>query len=187
MHDTPNQSAKYRLRGDQTWQDHAACQPSDHHEPDPEWFFPEPDETGKIAAAKMLCAQCPVRRACLDAALETNDTFGIRGGLTEEERASLHTKMAARLDRRRVQEALAGRDVHLTHAERLAVIHTAYQQGIPPERLAWILQVTYEHAQKLYRAECRAHRNRDISQKNKNATSNTARTKDQPSSYRTAA
>jgi len=182
MHDTPNPSAQYRLRGDQTWQARAACQPSEHHQPDPEWFFPEADEIDKIAAAKRLCAQCPVRRACLDAALETNDTFGIRGGLTEEERASMHSKIAARLDRRRVAEALAGRDVYLTHAERQAVIRAAYLGGIPPERLAWILQVTFEHAQKVYRAERRAHRNRDLSH-DQDATSG----KDQPGSYRTAA
>ncbi|MER5183277.1 WhiB family transcriptional regulator [Streptomyces sp. NPDC002896] len=165
MNHTTNIPVRHRLRGDQTWQADAACQSNDHHDVDPEWFFPDPDETGKIAAAKTLCNQCPVRRACLDAALETGDNFGIRGGLTEEERQHLHENIATRLDYSRVNEAVAGRDIHLTKAERRAVIRAAYQQGLPEERLAWIFQVTYEHAQKLYRAARRAERNRELRQK----------------------
>lgn len=76
----------HRSLGDHTWQDEAVCQSTEYNPVDPEIFFPEPDETAKITAAKSLCGQCPVRRACLDAALENNDTDGIRGGLTEEER-----------------------------------------------------------------------------------------------------
>lgn len=153
--------ARHRSLGDHTWQDQAVCQSTKHNPVDPEIFFPEPDETAKITAAKSLCGQCPVRRTCLDAALEGRDTHGIRGGMTEEERAPLHEKLASRLDYSRVNATVAGRDVHLTKAERRAVVHAAYRHGLSEQRLAWLLKVTEEHAQKLYRETRRAllHRN----------------------------
>jgi WhiB family transcriptional regulator, redox-sensing transcriptional regulator len=53
---------------------------------DPELFFPAPGEHGKAARAKRICARCPVRAACLADALASRDGFGIRGGLTPNER-----------------------------------------------------------------------------------------------------
>lgn len=159
--------ARHRSLGDQTWQDQAVCQSTEYNRVDPETFFPEPDETEKITAAKSLCGQCPVRRTCLDAALESGDTDGIRGGLTEEERGPLHEKLANRLDYSRVNATIAGRDVHLTKAERRAVVHAAYRHGVTEQRLAWLLKITEEHAQKLYRETRRALRNRDLEQTTK--------------------
>ncbi|AXG78589.1 WhiB family transcriptional regulator [Streptomyces paludis] len=156
--------ARHRLLGDHTWQADAVCQSTEYNPVDPEIFFPEPDETDKIAAAKALCGQCPVRRACLDAALEAGTTDGIRGGLTEEERGPLHEKLAQRLDYSRVNDTIAGRDVHLTKAERRAVVRAAYRHGVSEQRLAWLLKITEEHAQKLYRELRRALRNRDLDQ-----------------------
>jgi WhiB family transcriptional regulator, redox-sensing transcriptional regulator len=156
--------AHHRSLGDYTWQDQAVCQPTPYNPVDLEDFFPEHDETAKIAAAKTLCGQCPVRRVCLDAALEANDIHGIRGGLTQEERAPLHERLAHRLDYSRVNAAVAGRDIHLTQAERRAVVLAAYRHGVGEERLARLLKITEEHAQKLYRATARALRNRDLQQ-----------------------
>jgi WhiB family redox-sensing transcriptional regulator len=156
--------ARHRSLGDHTWQDQAVCQSTEYNPVDPEIFFPEPDETDKIAAAKLLCAQCPVRRICLDAALEGGDTDGIRGGMTEEEREPLHEKLVHRLDYSRVNATVAGRDVHLTKAERRAVVHAAFRHGLSEQRLAWLLKITEEHAQKLYRETRRALRNRDLEQ-----------------------
>jgi WhiB family redox-sensing transcriptional regulator len=156
--------AHHRSLGDQTWQDDAVCHPTEYNPVDPETFFPEPDETDKIAAAKALCAQCPVRQNCLDAALEGSDTHGIRGGMTKEEREPLHEKLANRLDYSRVNATIAGRDVHLTKAERRAVVHAAYRHGVSEQRLAWLLKITEEHAQKLYRETRRALRNRHLNQ-----------------------
>lgn len=156
--------ARHRSLGDHTWQDQAVCQSTEHNPVDPEIFFPEPEETAKIAAAKSLCGQCPVRRTCLDAALETGDTYGIRGGMTEEEREPLHEKIANRLDYSRVNAVVAGRDIHLTKAERRAVVLAAYRHGLSEQRLAWLLQITEEHAQKLYRETRRAIRNRELQQ-----------------------
>ncbi|GAA3791937.1 WhiB family transcriptional regulator [Streptomyces chiangmaiensis] len=154
--------ARHRSLGDHTWQDQAVCRSTEYNPVDPEIFFPEPDETAWITAAKSLCGQCPVRRTCLDAALEGGDTHGVRGGMTEEERAPLHEKLASRLDYSRVNATIAGRDVHLTKAERRAVVHAAYRHGLSEQRLAWLLKVTEEHAQKLYRETRRALRNRDL-------------------------
>lgn len=154
--------ARHRALGDHTWQDQAVCRPTEHNPVDPEIFFPEPDETNKITAAKSLCDQCPVKDTCLDAALEANDTHGIRGGLTEEEREPLHDETDRRLDYSRVNASLAGRDIHLTQAERRAVVAAGYRDGIPVERIAWLLKITKEHAQKLYRETRRAIRNRDL-------------------------
>lgn len=163
--------ARHRSLGDQTWQDQAVCQSTEYNPVDPEIFFPEPDETEKITAAKSLCGQCPVRRTCLDAALESGDTDGIRGGLTEEERGPLHEKLANRLDYSRVNATIAGRDVHLTKTERRAVVHAAYRQGVTEHRLAWLLKITEEHAQKLYRETRRALRNRALEQTTKTTLS----------------
>ncbi|KOV68289.1 transcription factor WhiB [Streptomyces sp. AS58] len=163
--------ARHRSLGDHTWQDQAVCRTTEYHPVDPEIFFPEPDETAKITTAKSLCGQCPVLRTCLDAALESGDTHGIRGGMTEEERAPLHEKLASRLDHSRVNATIAGRDVHLTKAERRAVVHAAYRHGLSEQRLAWLLKVTEEHAQKLYRETRRALRNRDLEQTTKTTPS----------------
>ncbi|GGU68666.1 MULTISPECIES: WhiB family transcriptional regulator [Streptomyces] len=162
MHSTENQTP--RTLGDLTWHDHAACRSTAHHKVDLEIFFPEPDEMDRIRAAKALCAQCPVRTICLDAALESGDRDGIRGGMTEEERSPLHRKLRHRLNYARVNAALAGRDVHLTQTEREAVVHAAYQAGTPAEQLARLLKVSKEHAQKLYRETRRQIRNRAVDQ-----------------------
>ncbi|RSN18733.1 WhiB family transcriptional regulator [Streptomyces sp. WAC 01325] len=165
MHSTENQTP--RTLGDLTWHDSAACHSTTHHQVDPEIFFPEPDEMDRIRAAKALCAQCPVRATCLDAALENGDRDGIRGGMTEEERDPLHRKLHRRFDYARVNEVLAGRDIHLTQAERDAVVIAAYHAEVPAERLAWLLKFTEEHAEKLYRNIRREIRNRAVDQKKK--------------------
>ena len=59
------------------------------------FFAPDDSETRserrrREAAAKSVCARCPVRSQCLMDALESDERFGIWGGLTERERRSLH-------------------------------------------------------------------------------------------------
>ncbi|MFF4520480.1 WhiB family transcriptional regulator [Streptomyces bluensis] len=162
MPKTPITPAHFRTLGDHTWQGRAACRSTEHHPVDLELFFPEPDDLDKIATAKALCAQCPVRRTCLDAALENRDRDGIRGGLTEEEREPLHKKLPHRLDYARVSAVLAGRDIHLTTREREAAALAAYRDGIPASRLAWLLKITEEHADKLYRRTRRRLHNRNV-------------------------
>ncbi|MFF2142181.1 WhiB family transcriptional regulator [Kitasatospora sp. NPDC058190] len=161
---TTTSPARHRSLGDHTWQNQAVCNPTEYNPVDPETFFPGPEDADKIATAKALCAQCPVARACLDAALEGGDTHGIRGGLTEEERDPLHNNLANRLDYSRVNATLAGRDIHLTKAERRAVVLAGYRHGVTVERLAWLLKITPEHALKLYRETRRAIRHRQIAE-----------------------
>nr|WP_308379306.1 WhiB family transcriptional regulator [Streptomyces sp. ISL-43] len=71
------------------WQSRAACRDLGSTR-----FFHPAGERGedreeRDAAAKRVCAGCPVRTACLDYALRTREPFGVWGGLTEEERRAL--------------------------------------------------------------------------------------------------
>jgi WhiB family transcriptional regulator, redox-sensing transcriptional regulator len=159
MNHTPSSSSPRSL-GDFTWHERAACQAG----PDPDLFFPHPDQTEQIRAAKTLCEQCPVRRTCLDAALEDGDRHGIRGGLTEEEREPLHRDLPHRLDHARVAATLGGRDVHLTDLERHAVVRAAYEAGEPSAHVARMLKISDDHVAKLYRRFRRQLRNRTLSQ-----------------------
>ncbi len=42
--------------------------------------------------AKAVCRACPVRRECLDWAVEANERAGVWGGTTPDERAQLPTE-----------------------------------------------------------------------------------------------
>ncbi len=64
---------------------------------DPELFFPiamEGSAVAEIAAAKAVCAQCPVRRKCLAYALQTMPD-GIWGKTTREERIAIRAAVRA--------------------------------------------------------------------------------------------
>lgn len=81
---------------DATWMEDAACR-----EPrvDPELFFPV-TESGpgvrQVAAARAVCARCPVQRQCRDWALQAGEPAGIWGGTTPEERRLLRGRMLRR-------------------------------------------------------------------------------------------
>lgn len=96
-HNTPDSAPAYN------WRAEAACASSD-----PELFFPvgkaRPGNTvyDQVERAKEVCRRCKVAQQCLQYALETNQEFGIWGGLTEDERRSL--KRRAARDRRARQE-----------------------------------------------------------------------------------
>ena len=59
---------------------------------DPELFFPV-GNTGaayqQIEEAKAVCRTCKVIDACLKCALDTNQDYGVWGGLSEDERRAL--------------------------------------------------------------------------------------------------
>jgi hypothetical protein len=46
----------------------------------------QPMTRAEVAAARRVCAACPVRRDCLADALAAGDTWGVWGGLTSPER-----------------------------------------------------------------------------------------------------
>jgi len=79
LREFPIEPAGRRL--DPGWRDRAACAGTD-----PDLFFPEPDEGEDAAAAKVICAGCPVRAECLAWALAAPAQFGVFGGLDERER-----------------------------------------------------------------------------------------------------
>ncbi|MET8590547.1 WhiB family transcriptional regulator [Streptomyces sp. NPDC005078] len=143
-----------RTRGDQTWQERAACAVAVEATKDPDLFFPGTLEgEQRVRLAKGICSSCAVRETCLEAALECGDAAGIRGGLTEEERRAIRHCFELRCDPARVAAALAGRDVYLTRPERQELIRWAAGAKTPTLRLARVLKVSEAHAKKLVRRE----------------------------------
>jgi len=81
-----------RMISDGDWRSRASCH---------EWVevFDQTFEVtrrgkvGPVAAASNVCAGCPVRRACLDDALDVEEglgtRYGVRGGLLPRERSRL--------------------------------------------------------------------------------------------------
>jgi WhiB family redox-sensing transcriptional regulator len=68
---------------------------------DPVLFFPE-DGRG-VEAARLICAQCPVRRDCLDYALRHRVAHGVWGGASERARVRM---LRARRQRTTAMEPL---------------------------------------------------------------------------------
>jgi WhiB family redox-sensing transcriptional regulator len=76
------------------WQEEASCRAYDNLV-----FFGEEGESelekqAREARAKAICRACPVLEPCLEFAMETNQKYGIWGGLTDKERASLKRRRA---------------------------------------------------------------------------------------------
>lgn len=74
---------------DVTWTEDAACRTS---AVDPELFFPLSESgigVSQVAAAKAVCAHCPVAAQCLTWALRSGEAAGIWGGTTPDERRVL--------------------------------------------------------------------------------------------------
>ncbi|MBB4984141.1 WhiB family transcriptional regulator [Streptomyces nymphaeiformis] len=151
-HITTHDAPATGLRGiaDTSWHTRGACHGMDVEDADAV-FFPLPRDHEAIAEAKELCGWCPVRSDCLNYALENVLKEGIWGGLTEAERRPWHDGLPQRLDYRRVIAFFQGRDVHLTEAERQAVVDHAYVRGWRPDRLAVGLQISRKHARDLLR------------------------------------
>ena len=78
---------------DYTWRDQATCRDTD-----PELFFPI-GNTGEasrlLVRARAVCADCGVRKECLEFALTTNQDCGVWGGTSEEERRDIRRRNAA--------------------------------------------------------------------------------------------
>lgn len=61
-------------------------------ETDPEIFFPEKGEGGKVRQARRLCASCDVREACREYAIQRGEPYGIWGGTTADERRRIRAE-----------------------------------------------------------------------------------------------
>ena len=70
------------------WTGRAACRAPGT---DPEVFFPVSDTPppAQLAAARQICARCPVKAPCLEWALRTGEPAGIWAGTTPAERRFL--------------------------------------------------------------------------------------------------
>jgi len=67
-----------------SWHVHGACRPENMP-----LFFPPPGLNQSAPAAKAICAVCPVRRPCLQYALDHNEPYGIWGGLSARQRNAI--------------------------------------------------------------------------------------------------
>jgi len=78
---------------DDNWRERASCRSLA-----PDLFFPlgtTGSAVAQIAAAKVVCAKCPVRSACLEFSFVTNQEAGVWGGHTEEERRRMRAAWRA--------------------------------------------------------------------------------------------
>ena len=69
---------------DQAWRIDAACADRSSEE-----FFLAGDDLEGMRRAQAICAECPVQDECLEFALATNQSLGIWGGTTPNERRRL--------------------------------------------------------------------------------------------------
>lgn len=83
-----------------SWQMQAACADVD----DALFFHPEgergPRRRSRDAAAKAVCARCPVIQQCREHALAVREPYGVWGGMTEDERLDELAARAAGIERR---------------------------------------------------------------------------------------
>lgn len=75
------------------WQDHGSCRDAD-----PLLFFHPQNERGNARArrdrtAKMICAGCTVRLECADYAVRAREPYGVWGGLSEDEREQIYSRL----------------------------------------------------------------------------------------------
>lgn len=107
-----------------TWRARAACRGADTN-----LFFPERGES--TAAAKAVCAGCPVASECLDYALDTLEHHGIWGGLSERERRKVRRQRAAarRVSRTAGTVTVTAADI-ATEAARRDTVHRLYRSGM---------------------------------------------------------
>ena len=75
------------------WQTFGACRKADGR-----LFFHPPGERGSTrrrrdAAAKVVCASCPVLLLCREQALRVHEPYGVWGGMSEAEREVLWTRL----------------------------------------------------------------------------------------------
>lgn len=81
-HDEPMNPLRLPTREEVAWQDWGMCSQTS-----PDAFFP--DKGQPTAAAKRVCASCPVQAECLEYALANDERYGVWGGLSERERRVL--------------------------------------------------------------------------------------------------
>ncbi|MGW7065595.1 WhiB family transcriptional regulator [Streptomyces sp. NPDC054855] len=134
------------------WVERAACRGCD-----PDTFFPSgrsPDDTESEAAAKRLCASCPVVADCLAEALAHEESAGIWGGLTVRERRELR-RVAGTVDAisGNLHQFLesGGRRSKPRPQERSAYVWFLRRRGWGQTRIATALGMTFGQVQHAWR------------------------------------
>lgn len=79
-----------RMLRPEAWQDDAACKGVD-----PDLMVPWHQDS-VAADAKAVCAECPVKKQCLDFAMRNREEWGIWGGLNPAERRALRRRIQRR-------------------------------------------------------------------------------------------
>jgi WhiB family transcriptional regulator, redox-sensing transcriptional regulator len=75
--------------GDRPWVDRAACRDLDTNI----WYATRGES---LNLARAICADCPVRRACLDYAIDNHESHGVWGGTSERQRRRIrHQRLVA--------------------------------------------------------------------------------------------
>ena len=77
------------------WRANSACR-----DVDPELFFPVGE--AEDGPAKAVCDRCPVRRQCLNRAIEAGEAFGVWGGTNPRERKKIRERRVAEKRRRSI-------------------------------------------------------------------------------------
>lgn len=135
--------------GERAWRSAAVCRVED-----PELFFPVGESgpaVAQVAAAKAVCARCPVLARCREFALVAIPE-GVAGGLTAQERRGLARdrrrraaastragvvgRLPAGVDRRVVESLMAGNRVSGALAVELAL--AAVQLHLAGHKTGWI-------------------------------------------------
>lgn len=79
---------------DELWQKAACRGPQSAVFFPPSHFERKDEKESREARAKTICAACPVRKPCLEYALQIREPHGIWGGLNEVERKQVLTRRA---------------------------------------------------------------------------------------------
>lgn len=124
------------------WRDLAVCR-----DVGPDLFFPAAESgpvfDAQVAAAKAVCAGCPVRAECLRFALAALP-FGVAGGLTEDERRQYR----ARTGQAPLAAPAAGPPVGASRPEAAAAGQAALRAGRPTREVAQQCGVTERTAER---------------------------------------
>ncbi len=78
------------------WSDNGSCR-----EADPLLFFHPQNERGSARgrrerSAKLICMQCTVRIECADYAVRAREPYGVWGGLSEDDRERIYSRLDIR-------------------------------------------------------------------------------------------
>jgi WhiB family transcriptional regulator, redox-sensing transcriptional regulator len=108
---------------------------------DPALFFPDGTGnaiTSQVKQAKKICAKCPVKAICLEWAVDTGQSAGVWGGLSEDERVPMRRERVANRSgvarcvqsqtfiEQRLEDDVPVRKI----AEELGVSHTSVRRAL---------------------------------------------------------